>query len=147
MNRTKTDGRQARDTKYTLCGRPKGVQYQIRTTVDFSGPLAVSLFLLRHNCTASHFFRNRFTLRSLVFLTQISTDELKWDTDVFYFFICVSSVLIRVHLWFVFQMGRLRLIIDCVKKMAGGSKTAYENTRFVLPRERQSYIVTSTNRV
>ena len=37
------------DTKYTLCGRPKGVRYQIRTTVDFSGPLAGSLFLLSHN--------------------------------------------------------------------------------------------------
>ena len=49
MNWTKTDGRQARDTKYTLCGRPKGVRYQIRTTVDFSVPLAVSLFLSSHN--------------------------------------------------------------------------------------------------
>ena len=49
MKWTKTDGRQARDTKYTLCGRPKGVQYQIRTTVDFSVPLAVSLFLSSHN--------------------------------------------------------------------------------------------------
>ena len=61
MKWTKTDGRQARDTKYTLCGRPKGVQYQIRTTVDFSVPLAVSLFLLSHNCTAP-FFHKQFTI-------------------------------------------------------------------------------------
>jgi len=33
------------------------------------------------------------------------------------------------------------------KKQALRSETAYENTRFVLPRERQTYIVTGTKRV
>ena len=55
-------------------------------------------------------------------------------------------MLITVNLWFL-AGERLRVLIDCVKKMAGRNKTAYENTRFVLPRERQMYIITSTNRV
>ena len=63
-NWTKTDGRQARDTKYTLCGRPEGVRYQIRTTVDFSVPLAVSLFLSSHNCTAPFFDENYLNAES-----------------------------------------------------------------------------------
>ena len=47
------------------------------------------------------------------FLALIDTDELGWDTDVFIYYlrpICVnhrSSVV-------CFQMGRLRLIIDCM---------------------------------
>ena len=41
----------------------------------------------------------------------------------------------------------IRIIINFILKMARGSETAYGNTRFVLPRERQPYIVTSTKRV
>jgi hypothetical protein len=33
------------------------------------------------------------------------------------------------------------------EKMARGSKTAYGNIRFVLPRKRQMYIITSTKRM
>ena len=40
-----------------------------------------------------------------------------------------------------------RIITDFILKMAQRSETACENTRFVLPRERQTYIVTSTKRV
>ena len=76
-----------------------------------------------------------------------ATYELRWDTDIFFIIICVLSVFITVHLWFL-AGERLRLIVDCMcEKMAGRNKTAYENTRFVLPRKRQSYIITSTNRV
>ena len=36
------------------------------------------------------------------FLTQIDTDELRWDTIFFNFIIiCTSSVFITVHLWFL----------------------------------------------
>ncbi len=73
MKWTKTDGRQARDTKSTLCGRPKGVRYQIRTTVDFSVPLAVSLFLSSYNCTAPFFSETVYHCGALL-LTQIDTD-------------------------------------------------------------------------
>ncbi len=40
-----------------------------------------------------------------------------------------------------------RIIFDFVSKMARRSKLAYKNTRFVLPRERRMYIITSTKRV
>ena len=40
-----------------------------------------------------------------------------------------------------------RIIDDIILKMALRSETAYENTRFVLPRERLTYIVTSIKRV
>jgi hypothetical protein len=40
-----------------------------------------------------------------------------------------------------------RIIDDFILKMARRSETAYENTRFVLPRERLTYIVTSAKRV
>ena len=114
MKWTKTDGRQARDTKYTLCGRPKGVQYKIRTTVDFSDPLAVSLFC-RATTTCRHFFHKQFYVAEPCYLglTQMDTDALRWDTNNFLFIIRVSSVLIPVHLWFL-AGERLRLIIDCM---------------------------------
>ena len=81
MKWTKTDGRQARDTKYTLCGRPKGVQYQIRTIVDFSGPLAGSLFLSSYSCIAP-FFQKRFNIaepRSAVFLLPSRQNDIICD--------------------------------------------------------------------
>jgi hypothetical protein len=40
-----------------------------------------------------------------------------------------------------------RITDDFILKMAQRSETAYGNTRFVLPRKRQTYIVTSTKRV
>jgi len=39
------------------------------------------------------------------------------------------------------------IIFGFVSKMARRSKVAYKNTRFVLPRERRMYIITSTKRV
>ena len=45
------------------------------------------------------------------------------------------------------KLQGFRIIIDFILKMAQGSETAYGNTRFVLPRGRQTYIVTSTKRV
>ena len=43
--------------------------------------------------------------------------------------------------------GTNTLYFVLVVKIARGSETAYENTLFVLPRERRMYIVTSTNSV
>ena len=102
--------------KSTLCGRPKGVRYQIRTTVDFSGPLAVSLFLSSHNGIVPFFFRNHFIMRSLAFWhrwTQMGSDAHGLDTDIFmFYYLCLIRVNPRPSV--VPRGERLRLIIDCM---------------------------------
>ena len=64
-------------------------------------------------------------------------------------FSSVSILLKRtkyVYSYIMLTQGK-RIIFDFVSKMARRSKLAYKNTRFVLPRERRMYIITSTKRV
>ena len=85
--------------------------------MDFSGPLAVSLFLLSHNGIVPFFSETVYHCGALL-LTQMHTDGLRWDTDILILYLCLIRVN-SVHLWLVFRRGRLRLIIDCMRKNGG----------------------------
>ena len=48
-----------------------------------------------------------------------ATYTLRFDTDIFLlYYLCLIRVN-PVHLWLVFRRGRLRLIIDCMRKNGG----------------------------
>jgi hypothetical protein len=61
----------------------------------------------------------------------------------------VSKTVISIifHIFYQWEKESIFQESPKMQKAARGSETAYENTRFVLPRERLTYIVTSTKRV